>query len=235
MSIKKDIQSLNPSAEIELFELDLTAIDSNAAIIRFCNQQNALGGNVIWQGHTYLARPISADGFSMSSNGSPPRPKLQVANIDRAVTALCDQYQDLLGAKITRKRTLAKFLDAENFATGNDQADATAQFNDDIFYVERKVSETFALVEFELRWEFDLSHQSAPHRLVLQNMCTWQYKSEQCGWIPDGTYFDTTDNPCAASNDACSHKLKGCQLRFGQKAALSFGGFPTAAMARRGG
>jgi lambda family phage minor tail protein L len=42
-----------------------------------------------------------------------------VANVTGSIAALILSYQDLVGAKITRKRTLVKYLDGVNFASGS--------------------------------------------------------------------------------------------------------------------
>jgi lambda family phage minor tail protein L len=48
-----------------------------------------------------------------------------VGNVDGSITALCLSYQDLVGAVLTRHRTLGKYLDAANFGGTNATADPT--------------------------------------------------------------------------------------------------------------
>lgn len=115
--VNSEIQKLEPSAIVELFEMDASSFGGD--LLRFHAGTNGLTTNVVWQGNTYTAFPIQASGFDYSGNGQLPRPKLQVANLTGAITLLVLTYDDLLGAKITRKRTLAKYLDAVNFAGGN--------------------------------------------------------------------------------------------------------------------
>lgn len=76
-------------------------------------------GSVIWKGNTYTPWPINAAEFATPSQGSPARPKLQVGNFGGTISALCRQYDDLLWAKLKRRRTLVKYLDAVNFAQSN--------------------------------------------------------------------------------------------------------------------
>jgi lambda family phage minor tail protein L len=131
-SITSEIQKLEPSAIIELFVLDASAFGGD--VLRFHAGTNGLRQNLVWQGNTYTAFPVQASGFDMSGNGQLPRPKLQVANITGAISLLVLTYDDMLGAKITRKRTLVKYLDAVNFPGGtNPTADSTAEFADDVF------------------------------------------------------------------------------------------------------
>jgi phage-related protein len=87
--------------------------------LRFHAGTNEMLGSVIWQGSVYTPWPIQAQEFATPSQGSPARPKLQVGNFGGNVSALCRQYEDLLGVKLKRRRTLVKYLDAVNFALRN--------------------------------------------------------------------------------------------------------------------
>lgn len=87
--------------------------------IRFHAGTNESLGSVVWQGNIYTPWPIQAQEFATPSQGSPARPKLQVGNFGGNISALCRQYEDLLGAKLKRRRTLVKYLDAVNFVQSN--------------------------------------------------------------------------------------------------------------------
>lgn len=113
MTIAQDIQLLSTSARVELFELDSTA--QGGGVLRFHNGLNGLLQPVIWQGLSYTPGPIEATGFEYSGQGQAPRPRLKVANVNGLMGALVRETGDLLGAKLTRRRTLAKYLDAENY------------------------------------------------------------------------------------------------------------------------
>lgn len=84
--------------------------------LRFCAGTNERAGSVVWQGQPYTPWPIQAAEFGTPGQGSPARPKLLVGNFGGTVSALCRQYDDLLGVKLRRRRTLVKYLDAVNFA-----------------------------------------------------------------------------------------------------------------------
>jgi len=162
-----------------------------------------------------------------------PRPKLKVANVTGSITALILSYQDLVGAKVTRKRTLLKYLDAVNFASGaNPTADPSAEFADDVYFIDRKSRETRDVVEFELAAAFDLEGVSLPRRQIVQNVCPWQYRGSECGY--SGTaYFNANDETVSSrAQDACGKRLISCQKRFGANAELPFGGFPAAGLIR---
>jgi len=230
-AIASEIQKLAPSSVIELFVLDMALFGQGP--VRFHAGTNALQQRVVWQGNAYEAFPIEVEGFEFNGNGQVPRPRLRVANVTGTITALVLTYQDLIGAKITRKRTLAKYLDAQNFPGSlNATADPSAEFADDIYYVDRKSRETRDVVEFELAASFDLEGVSLPRRQIVQNVCPWRYRASECSYT-GSSYFDANDQSVNSSAlDICGKRLSSCQARFGQSAELPFGGFPAAGLFR---
>jgi lambda family phage minor tail protein L len=231
VSITAQIQTLAPSAVIELYVLDLTTL--GGPVVYYHGGTNGLNGPVVWQGTTYYAFPVQMTGLEYNGRGQLPKPKVQVANTAGAITALILQYGDLLGAKVTVKRTLAKFLDAVNFAGGvNLSADPTAEFPDDIFFINQRTVENRSVVEFELAASFDFQGVQLPRRPIIQNVCVWIYRGAECGYT--GTaYFDTNDNPVSsASADVCSKRLSSCKCRFGAYNQIPFGSFPAAGLLR---
>jgi len=140
-------------------------------------------------------------------------------------------YDDLLGAKVTRKRTMQKYLDAVNFDAGvNPNADPTAEFPDDIYYIERKTGESKTVVEFELSASFDVQGVRLPRRQIIQNICPWKYRGAECGYT--GTnYFNTSDVAVGTlAQDVCGKRVSSCEIRFGTSAELPYGGFPAASL-----
>lgn len=227
MSIRADIQSPAPGTLIELFELDATA-QGAATIYRFCNYANALGADITWQGALYSRYPIEAEGFELSGLGALPRPKLRVANANGLVGALAIQLDDLLGARLTRWRTFAHYLDAVNFSGGNPTADPNQYISRDIWVVDRKSAENRVLIEFELAVPIDVAGVMLPRRQVVANLCGWRYRSAECSYA-GGPVADRNDVPTTdPAQDACGLRLASCQLRFGSTAVLPFGGFPGA-------
>jgi lambda family phage minor tail protein L len=173
-----------------------------------------------------------ASGFEFNGQGQAARPKLVASNVAGAITALVLQFDDILGARLTRRRTLAKYLDAVNFAGGNPNADPMAEFPVDVFYVDRKAAENNEFVEFELAPAMDVTGVMLPRRQVVQNVCPWRYRGAECGYT--GTlYFDANDAPVApAPLDVCGKRLSSCKARFGEFNELPFGGFPAAGLVR---
>lgn len=230
-SIALDVQSLDPGALIELYELDTTRY-AGGTIYRFHSDVNTLQTRVVWQGNTYQPFPIEVSGFETNGTGAPPRPRITLANISGYVGALAISLNDLVSCKLTRKRTFVKYLDAVNFTGGvNPTADINAHFPDEIFLIDRKVSENKVNVEFELASVLDMTGVFLPRRQVIANVCTWQYRSAECGYT-GGPVANELDVKCAAiggtepdAHDKCSKHLHACEMRFGNT-PLPFGGFP---------
>lgn len=226
MSIRADIQSLGTSALIELFVLDTSELPGGS-IQRFHAGTNGLLQPITWQEEVYQPLPITAEGFDVTAKGATPRPKMTVANVNGIFSAEVKQFNDFVGCKLTRKRTFAKYLDGVNFPDGeNPTADPNQHFPDDIWFVERKMSETRHVIQFELASAFDLQGTKLPGRQIIKNSCPWVYRSTECGW--EGGYYDMNNNPVGdASQDRCAKTLSACKARF-QVYPLRFGGFPGA-------
>ena len=140
--------------------------------------------------------------------------------------ALVDTYEDMIGTIVTRRRTLAKYLDAVNFPNGvNATADPTAVFPDDVYAINRKVSHTKLSIEFELASNIDVQGVMVPRRQILQHICTWGYRSAECGYA-GGAVATAKDVPTSdILLDVCGKRVDSCKLRFGTNAPLPYGGF----------
>lgn len=239
MTIANEVQLLAPSAKVDLFDLDLSTIGTSS-VERFHCGTNQLKSNVVWQGHTYYAVVARAEGFAKSARGPTARPKFVIANLDGAFGNLLAQYDDLIGAKLIRRRTYLKYLDAVNFPGGtNPTADPTAEVLE-VWYVERKVSEKKLFVEMELAPPWDVQGISLPRRSIVE-LCTWIYRrwngssfdytKATCPYT-GASYFTTTDQSTTAANDVCGKRISSCKARFGAYAELPFGGFPGAGQIR---
>lgn len=229
-TIHQELQSLSPSAVIELFEMDITPY--GGPYLYFHPGTNNLTSAIVWAGKTYDAIPMQVQGFEYTGKGQLPRPTLTISNINGAISAYLLQYGDLANVRVIRRRTLAKFLDAANFPGDyNPTADPTAAFPADIYTMDRKASETPVQVTFELAAALDLQGVQLPRRQVIQNLCTWKYRGPECGWT--GGYYDFNDKPTTQANDQCGKRLTSCQCRFGSNAGLPFGAFPGAGLVKR--
>jgi len=124
------------------------------------------------------------------------------------------------GAKVTRIRTLARYIDGVNFPGGTNPygtPDPTAEFPREVFYIDRKAVETRDVIEFELAAVFDLIGVRAPKRQCVSNICQWEYRGPECGYAGNA-YFNTNDQPVPTlAQDACGKQLSSCELRFEQQ------------------
>jgi len=222
------LQEIAPGALIELFQLELNVAQHGVSDTYYfhagTNANNY--GELVWNGQAYMALPVEVEGFEYSGQGSLPRPKLRISNILGTITALIFTLPEgLEGAKMTRIRTLGRFLDAANFPSGNASADPLAEFPREIYFVDRKSAENRDVVEFELASAFDMAGIRAPKRQCITR-CQWVYRSAECSYT--GTnYFNKDDVSVPnASQDVCGKRVDSCTVRFGQGAALPHGGFP---------
>ena len=172
------LQDINPSAIIELFTLQLsTALHGENTIYRFHAGSNLnANGKIVWAGNEYLRFPVQASGFAFQK-GQLPRPKLIISNATGLISSILLSVNetttgnDLTGATVTRIRTLAKFIDAVNFADGtNATEDSTAEFPQEIYAIDRKASETREVVEFELAAPTDLAGVRIPGRQATRSI-----------------------------------------------------------------
>lgn len=208
VKLNEEIFSLNPSALITLFEIDITNLLFNAGwtfdavgqgqewenkrIFRFHNLR-AYQSSIWWNNKEYFAAPIVAEGFEVNSRGTLPVPKLALSVRPEEIPLLATlklqikKVGDLVGGKVTRIRTLAKFLDAKNFPPSfeNEDADPYAEFPRDIFYIDRKSNENKQTIEYELASILDVEGVQLPHRLVISDRCPWTYRGEGCLYEKD--------------------------------------------------
>ena len=234
-SVYEELSVLAPSAIIEMFELRLdSSLHGSSDVYRWHSGVNdQVTGNIVWNGETYFRVPVQADGFEYKNSGTLPRPTLTVANTDSTVTAILllvnaiTVGNDLAGAEVRRIRTVKKFLDAANFASGNSNADPYASFPEERYFIDRKASEDRTQVTFELASKFDLAGQKIPKRQCIANICQWEYRSSECGYT-GSNFFDVNDNAAASlAQDRCGKRLSSCKLRFGANGELPFGSFPS--------
>lgn len=176
----EEISKINPSAIIELFELQLdNTIHGANTIYRFhAGSSLNANGKITWRGNQYLRFPVQAEGFAYQ-RGQLPRPTLTISNLSSqpsisAVLLTVNQTtagNDLSGAKVTRIRTLVKFIDAANFSNNtNATADPNAEFPREVYYIDRKTTENREIVAWELAAVFDLIGIRAPKRQCTRSL-----------------------------------------------------------------
>lgn len=175
-----DLQGLRGDAIIDLMILDLLPLDptisSQERYIRFVNWVVNDGQPVQYGGLTYTAVPFKAAGFSLQTDGVPPTPSLTISNIGLEFTPLVNRWDDLVGAKLTRRRVLARYLDSGS------SPDANAHWPDELWTVQQKETENKLFVSFKLSTAFDLDGITLPRRRALRYTCPWIYRGEGCDY-----------------------------------------------------
>ena len=190
-----ELQKSNPSNIVELFQLELnTTMHGVSETYYFHNGTNENNNlNLVFNNIQYTRMPIEADGFEYNGKQT-PRPTLKISNILGTITTiLLTLPQGLEGAKVTRIRTLERYIDHVNFLGGqilletgsniiqendsliNEESgnnphgtpDPTATFDTQIFLIDRKSSENRVEVEFELAASSDVHGVRLPKRQVL--------------------------------------------------------------------
>tara|TARA_R100000231_G_scaffold89448_1_gene67616 strand:+ start:2462 stop:3037 length:576 start_codon:yes stop_codon:yes gene_type:complete len=174
-------QEINPGAIVELFTLTLdSTLHGASTVYRFHNGANLnSNGKVVWNGNEYERFPIQCEGFEFSGRGTLPRPTISISNILGTITAIMQNVNettvgnDLNGTKLVRIRTLVRFLDAVNFP-GNTNPhgtpDPTAEFPQEIYFLDRKISENRGIVQWEAISALDLVNVKLPKRIATRSI-----------------------------------------------------------------
>lgn len=244
-SLLHEATNLTPSSLMEFFEIDLSSVVKSIGsslvedgkdidiefitetgeenILRFHNNIKAFNSFIFWQGNTYFPAPIQAEGFDISARGTLPTPILRIsAQKEEGIEALSilrraiHKYGDIVGAKVTRIRTFAKYLDSKNFSDITQpnssqgsysnpfpdqyEPDPYAEFPRDIFYVERKSNENKVNLEYELSALMDVEGVKLPRRVVMSQKCGFTYRGCGCFYEGDGngaqSLADNVYNKC---------------------------------------
>ncbi|QIG66673.1 minor tail protein L [Rhizobium phage RHph_TM16] len=229
-SVQRASQRLEPGALVELFLVDLNPLGTNQ-VWAFCPS-----GTADFAGVHYTYADVQADGFEWSGQGTLPQPTMKISNATRFVSGVAAQYDDLIGAKLTRIKTYAQFLD------GGAEADSAAMFAPDVYTFEQKTKHNKFQVEWKLSAAMDQQGVMLPGRTVIRDYCLWRYRrwngsafdysNVQCPYA-GATSYDINGIPTSPDNDTPSRRFDTCcKKRFGNNAVYPFGGFPGAARTR---
>lgn len=234
--INKELSSIEPDTLIELFEIDFSSLQNHVDMLKLRDNLN-LGAEPIyrfhagknssnpiyWRDNGYQPIPIEIEDLETKSDGTLPRPKITLLNMDGLLSKIVSSNDDFVGCRVTRIRTFAKFLDGQNYQNRNlnesgenpfGRTDPQAQMAEDIFFINRKVAETQDIIQFELATALELGSTTLPGRIVLSNYCTWKYRcSIGCRYagLPKA---DTNDKPFVMKRDITQDDKGRDQLTF---------------------
>ena len=211
--------TLKSDASIELYTIDVgtsnptrgfnrpinmvPANQTNGKIVRYVNLRD--------ESVDYAPTHMSVSGFEINGSNKLPQPKVTFSNMDAFFTNVNIGYDDLVGFRLIRIRTFARYLeriDGVPVAT----ADTLAHFHPDIWMFNRKMEENNQFCVYELGSLFDVEGIRYPRRRMYSNYCPFVYKGPDC--------------QSTSSLATCGKTLADCKARF--SADLRFGGFPTA-------
>ncbi len=196
--INKELSNLEPDTIIELFEVDFSSLQNHIDMLKLKDNLNIgsepvyrfhsgknLSNPIYWQDNGYQPLPIVLEDMESKGDGTLPRPKLAILNVDGLLSRIVSSNDDFVGCKVTRKRTFAKFLDGQNFQNRNmnekgenpfGRSDPQAHLPDDIFFINRKVAENKDVIQFELSSALELGNTVLPGRTVTATYCNWKYR-----------------------------------------------------------
>lgn len=181
--IARSLLDLQPSSLLEFYRIYPNVLEKPNFYIPFHNG-SLFEKNITWQGVEYIPLPIESEGFEIHGTSKVSRPKIRIANKDYIITALLQNNEDFIHAKVVRKRTFLKYIDNVNFDGGNPfgQPDASAELSNEEFIVCQKTAENKLFVELELTSPLDIDNFEITSRKILSRYCYWQYRGPGCNY-----------------------------------------------------
>ena len=181
----EQLQKLENISIIELFQLDLvdglhysSGTGSSTTLYRFHNGTNEINTELLWQGNSYTAIACQAEGFETGDNSVMARPTITFANTVGNISTILElvnqitPFNDLQKATITRIRTMARFLDANNFANSTNPfgtPDPTKELERQILEINKKVIENNEICSFELVNTIDFEDLFLPRKQITKD------------------------------------------------------------------
>jgi lambda family phage minor tail protein L len=186
VSVNAESDVFNPSALLSLYTIDTRFVSVTGSLYRFHAGVNGLYKELVFNGITYTPFPIELSNKDINGQGSLPRPRLRGSNINGFLSQFLRTQGDMVGGKLTITRVYARFIDAVNFANDTNPfgtPDPTAAYEDDIWFIGRKVTENPEFVEFEMNTPFELENVQLPRGKMLATICPLIYRDgETCGY-----------------------------------------------------
>ena len=199
--IATDAQLLEiDSPVIDLYELEIGTGTNNKLFFHAAKDldNNTASNDLIFDGNTYVTLPILMDDIEKQTSGAMNRPSLVIANVESMLKTGSDfktemenetwngaidgvvvdsetfKLDDLVGQRVTRRRTLEKY-------TGVDTV--PYEFDSETFIIDRLAAKTALVCELELSSPADLAGVRVPGRQVIGKYCPWIYQGNVEGVI----------------------------------------------------
>ena len=178
--IATDAQLLEiDSPVIDLYELEIGTGTNNKLFFHAAKDldNNTASNDLIFDGNTYVTLPILMDDIEKQTSGAMNRPSLVIANVESMLKTGSDfktemenetwngaidgvvvdsetfKLDDLVGQRVTRRRTLEKY-------TGVDTV--PYEFDSETFIIDRLAAKTALVCELELSSPADLAGVRVP-------------------------------------------------------------------------
>ena len=158
MTIAQELQKPATSPYIEMYEIDGRNFHSSL----FFHFTPSADAAFVFDSFTWTPFPIVMTGVEATSE-QPNRPKLRISNITKIIQPYLQQYQNLVNVRVTRRRTLEKYL-----ADGS-EPNNTQQLPKEVYYIKTLTTHTRDFIEFELTTVFDLPGVKLPRAQALKD------------------------------------------------------------------
>lgn len=162
-AIAIESNKLNPDTYLELFDFDATSIEGT--VLYFTNTPTANNTTITWKGNAYYPLPFEISGIGSKGDGSSPnRPTISISNVNTLLLAMVQSMGNLVGMRITRWRTFAKFID-----TGS-EANSAMHFPKETWIITKKTTHTKFGISFEMSHPADRPGLRLPRELILRDL-----------------------------------------------------------------
>ena len=224
-----NVQNLAVGNIVNLYEIDMTDIGSTDTLY-FTESIDNDYTPIFFNAREYTPIHLQTDGWQVTGTESLPRPKIMVSNVLLTFASYINSFNDLVGAKFTRRRTLEKYLD------GRPQANPSAEFAPDIFRIRSLPQKTKAVAEFELSPYMDYEGIKIPKRQILRDFCRQTYREwnvasagfiytrATCPYVGSYCYDRLGNYKADCSLDNCGKELTDCEMRYAGVKAARIGG-----------
>jgi lambda family phage minor tail protein L len=205
--VVREILAFEPSQMLEFYAVYYDWPNNQSDYLAFSPMSNGFNGRIIFQGQEFLPIPMESEGYDAKGSSELSRPKITLSNKSYQISKYLRAHNNLIGAKIVRKRTFAKFLDNVNFPNGENPYASKASrgdeselntLQDQVYYISRRVVENKEIVQFELSSVLEMENVYLPNRNVYSRFCPFIYRGYGCRYknAPVATVRDkefTTD------------------------------------------
>lgn len=142
MTIQQDLKKAAVGKLVELFILDISPL--GGPLLHFASSTTGGPTQLSFGGTDYPVLPITGSGWTTSIDGAPPQPTLTISNITQYIQSYLTDYDDLIGARLTRFCTLDKYLD------DGSNPDSSQVYASCVYILEQKTKQSKVEISFKL-------------------------------------------------------------------------------------